>query len=130
MAASQFRLDAPWQLHPRVALRPEPFGAMAYHYDNRRLNFLRSHDLVAVVRALGEHATIVDTYSACEIAESRRPAFNKALASLAASDFIIEQKAAPSADRPSAQPTTSSPSAESDAAPAVSRLAADTAESP
>lgn len=64
---------------------------MAYHYDNRRLNFLRSHDLVAVVRALGDHATIADTYSACAIAESRRPAFSKALAALAASDFIIEQ---------------------------------------
>ncbi|MCY7299756.1 MAG: mycofactocin biosynthesis chaperone MftB, partial [Ilumatobacteraceae bacterium] len=27
-------------LHPQVALRPEPFGALAYHYGNRRLVFL------------------------------------------------------------------------------------------
>ncbi|MGZ4705982.1 MAG: mycofactocin biosynthesis chaperone MftB, partial [Acidimicrobiales bacterium] len=27
----------PYRLDPRVALRPEPFGALAYHYGNRRL---------------------------------------------------------------------------------------------
>ena len=32
-------LDSPLKLHPSVALRPEPFGALAYHYDNRRLIF-------------------------------------------------------------------------------------------
>ena len=47
--------DQRWRLHPKVALRPEPFGAMAYHYGNRRLNFLRHHDLVAVVEALDDH---------------------------------------------------------------------------
>ena len=44
-----------WRLHPRVALRPEPFGALAYHYGNRRLNFLRSHDLVEVVNTLADY---------------------------------------------------------------------------
>ncbi len=34
-------LDAPLELHPQVALRPEPFGALAYHYGNRRLIFLK-----------------------------------------------------------------------------------------
>ena len=43
-------LDAPLELHPQVALRPEPFGALAYHYGNRRLVFLKSPDVVAVVR--------------------------------------------------------------------------------
>ena len=53
-------LDAPVELHPQVALRPEPFGALAYHYGNRRLVFLKSPDVVAVVRALGDHATVAD----------------------------------------------------------------------
>ena len=39
-------------LHPQVALRPEPFGALAYHYDTRRLVFLKHLDVVRVVRAL------------------------------------------------------------------------------
>ena len=47
-----FDPDRPYRLHERVALRPEPFGALAYHYGNRRLNFLRAHELVTLVEAL------------------------------------------------------------------------------
>jgi putative mycofactocin binding protein MftB len=77
-----------WRLHPRVALRPEPFGALAYHYGNRRLNFLRSPDLVAVVECLEEHANPADAFDSCGIDEQRRPGFDRALAALAASDFL------------------------------------------
>ena len=44
-----------YQLSPRVGLRPEPFGALAYHFDTRRLVFLKSTDLVDVVRSLASH---------------------------------------------------------------------------
>ena len=37
-------------------MRPEPFGALAYHFGNRRLTFLKRAELVAVVRALGRPA--------------------------------------------------------------------------
>src|SRR3546814_8386920 len=47
-------LGEPWMLSPSVALRPEPFGALAYHFGNRKLTFLKRPELVAVVRALGE----------------------------------------------------------------------------
>jgi putative mycofactocin binding protein MftB len=80
--------DQPWRLHPRVALRPEPFGALAYHYDNRRLNFLRSHELVEVVRRLEDHRDADAALSACGVDQRRWPSFRRALASLAASDFI------------------------------------------
>ena len=46
-----FDTAAAYPLHERVALRPEPFGALAYHYGNRRLNFLRAPELVALVEA-------------------------------------------------------------------------------
>ena len=46
-------LDEPWTLSPSVALRPEPFGALAYHFGNRKLSFLKRPELVAVVRGLG-----------------------------------------------------------------------------
>jgi putative mycofactocin binding protein MftB len=36
-------LDRPYRLSPRVAPHPEPFGALAYHYGNRRLTFLAQH---------------------------------------------------------------------------------------
>lgn len=77
-----------WRLHPRVALRPEPFGALAYHYGNRRLNFLRSPDLVRLVEDLGNHPSIDDALAASGIDPKRWPSFTKALQSLAASDFL------------------------------------------
>ena len=76
------------RLHPRVAVRPEPFGALAYHYGNRRLNFLRSPDLVRLVNEVGNHPTVEAALVACDIAPSRWPSFSRALASLAASDFL------------------------------------------
>jgi len=81
-------LDRPLALHPRVALRPEPFGALAYHYDTRRLNFLRSHDLVALVRALADHESPRAAFDAAGIDPARWPSFAKALDALAASGFL------------------------------------------
>lgn len=45
-------LEGAWELSPSVALRPEPFGALAYHFGNRRLTFLKRPELVDVVRRL------------------------------------------------------------------------------
>ena len=81
-------LDAPLELHPQVALRPEPFGALAYHYGNRRLVFLKSPDVLAVVRALGDHATLADALSACGVDERRWPSFVAALDSLESSEVV------------------------------------------
>jgi putative mycofactocin binding protein MftB len=71
-----------------VSLRPEPFGALAYHYDNRRLNFLRSHDLVALVKALEHHDSARAAFDAQGLDERRWPSFATALAALAESDFL------------------------------------------
>ncbi|MEL7155885.1 MAG: mycofactocin biosynthesis chaperone MftB [Actinomycetota bacterium] len=96
--------DGRWRLHPRVALRPEPFGALAYHYGNRRLNFLRSPDLVAVVEALGDEPTVDATLDACAIAPRRRPSFERALAALARSDFLVPLDG-DQPDQPDPEPT-------------------------
>ena len=68
-------LDRRLALDPQVALRPEPFGALAYHYGNRRLIFLKHPDVVRVVRALGDHDTVADALRACDdrrVAAGRR----------------------------------------------------------
>jgi putative mycofactocin binding protein MftB len=44
-----FDLERGWALDPQVALRPEPFGALAYHFGTRRLSFLKTPTLRAVV---------------------------------------------------------------------------------
>jgi putative mycofactocin binding protein MftB len=77
-----------WELHPQVALRPEPFGALAYHYGNRRLTFLRSPELVALVEQLGEHDSVDDALAASPVEARRWPAFRKALAALADGDML------------------------------------------
>ncbi|MEZ5217936.1 MAG: mycofactocin biosynthesis chaperone MftB [Ilumatobacteraceae bacterium] len=74
-----------------MALRPEPFGALAYHYGNRRLVFLRHPDVVRVVQALADHPSLEATLEACGIAESRRPSFETALAQLRRSEIIRER---------------------------------------
>jgi putative mycofactocin binding protein MftB len=84
-----FDATTAYRLHDRVALRPEPFGALAYHYGNRRLNFLRAPELVALVESLDGHDSVRAAFDAAEIDQRRWPSFEKALASLAASDFLV-----------------------------------------
>ena len=84
-------LDRRLALHPQVALRPEPFGALAYHYGNRKLVFLRHPDIVRVVNSLDEHDTLSDTLRACDIDEARWPSFERALTSLTASEMLHDR---------------------------------------
>ena len=78
-----------WRIHPQVALRPEPFGALAYHYGNRRLNFLRSPLLVTVLEHLADATSGDEAIEAAGVSDEKRPAFRQALASLATSDFLV-----------------------------------------
>lgn len=81
-------LDQPWRLSPSVELRPEPFGALAYHFGNRKLTFLKRPELVALVRALGEHADVRSTLVAAGIPEQQWDTYESALLSLAETDMI------------------------------------------
>jgi putative mycofactocin binding protein MftB len=84
-------VDRALELAPRVTLRPEPFGALAYHYGTRRLVFLKDRDLVRVVEALASHATLAAAFDACAIADRRRPAFERAIAGLIESEMVRER---------------------------------------
>ena len=81
-------LESACEMHPQVALRPEPFGALAYHYGNSRLVFLRHPDMVKVVSTIGQHSTIRDALSATGVDQARWPAFISALSSLTTSEII------------------------------------------
>jgi putative mycofactocin binding protein MftB len=78
-----------YRLNPDVALRPEPFGALAYHFGTRRLSFLKAPELVDLVRGLGSHPTVSDALAV--VPDGRREAFLRALATLAAADMIVPQ---------------------------------------
>ncbi len=94
MTAVTFDANRPWRLHERVALRPEPFGALAYHYGNRRLTFLRSPDLVTLVESLEAQPSPRAAFDAAGLDAKRWPSFEKALTSLAAGDFLVLENAA------------------------------------
>ena len=78
----------PWRRARSVALRPEPFGALVYHFGNRKLSFLKSKTLVTVVETLADHPSADATLAACGVPEAQRPAYVKALADLARSQMI------------------------------------------
>lgn len=89
----------PWQRSRSVALRPEPFGALVYSFRTRKLSFLKSKQLVAVVESLGDHPTADATLTACGVGDAQRPAYVKALADLARSDMIERRTPVPPATR-------------------------------
>jgi putative mycofactocin binding protein MftB len=78
----------PYELHPDVALRPEPFGALAYHYGNRRLTFLRSPELVRLVSELASHGSVTESMTSIGVVPERQQSLVRALASLASSDVV------------------------------------------
>ena len=70
MDAQAFDPDVRWRLHHQVAVRPEPFGALLYHFGTRKLSFLKNTKIVEVVKSLDDHP---DVRSACRAAESTTP---------------------------------------------------------
>ncbi|GAB3301712.1 mycofactocin biosynthesis chaperone MftB [Parasphingorhabdus pacifica] len=78
-----------YRLSPNVSLRPESFGALAYHFGNRKLSFLKSPRLVAIVRSLEDHASARAAVESGDMAEGQRASYLRALASLARTDMIV-----------------------------------------
>ncbi|MEO9323281.1 mycofactocin biosynthesis chaperone MftB [Nocardioides sp. C4-1] len=81
-------LNEAWTLSPAVALRPEPFGALAYHFGNRKLTFLKRPELVTVVRALGDSPDVRTALETAGVPEAHHAAYVDALAGLARTDMI------------------------------------------
>jgi putative mycofactocin binding protein MftB len=83
-----FDLHRAYKLNPAVAVRPEPFGALVYHFGNRRLSFLKSPQLVTVVRLLESQASAAGALDAAGVPTPERGRYAAALAVLAASEVI------------------------------------------
>ena len=81
----------PHRCSPKVAVRPEPFGALVYHFGTRKLSFLKTPELVTVVSGLEQHASVHAAIDAAGVDEAQRPAYLRALAGLAANGTIEER---------------------------------------
>jgi mycofactocin biosynthesis protein MftB len=84
-------LDRTWDLHPQVSVRPEPFGALLYHFGTRKLSFLKDRRLLAVLRALDDAPTARDACTAAGVPAADLPRYGAALAVLARSSMIVER---------------------------------------
>jgi mycofactocin biosynthetic radical S-adenosylmethionine protein MftC len=99
-----FDLDRPWRLDERGAIRPEPFGAMLYHFGTRNLSFLKSPTLLSVLQNLAEYPTARAACTAAGVPETELPTYRRALATLAGSRMIVPSH--PPEGRRTAQPVS------------------------
>ena len=85
-----FDLERSWRVGRQVALRPEPFGALAYHFGTRRLSFIKTRKLLSVVQALGEQPSGREACRAAGVTDAEMPAYAHALETLAGTGMIEE----------------------------------------
>ena len=91
MSTDGFDIDRPWQVDPRVSVRPEPFGALLYHFGTRRLSFLKNQRVLAVVRSLADHPSARAACEAAGVPDAELPVYSRALAVLADSHLSSER---------------------------------------
>lgn len=78
-----------WRLHPQVAVRPEPFGALLYHFGTRKLSFLKNRTVLAVVQALADHPDASAACRAAGVEDGHEGPYLHALSVLAGSDMLV-----------------------------------------
>ncbi len=91
-AATAFDPDRSWRLHHQVAVRPEPFGALLYHFGTRKLSFLKNRTIVDVVNSLAEHADARSACRAAGIEDARQQPYLHALSVLARSEMLVARE--------------------------------------
>lgn len=79
-------------LSDQVAVRPERFGALLYHYGTRRLSFLKDHLLTDVVRRLESQPSARDALAVAGVRRADLPRYRSALAALATSSMICPRR--------------------------------------
>ena len=81
-----------WRLHHQVAVRPEPFGALLYHFGTRKLSFLKNRTIVAVVNSLDEHPDIRTACRAAGIDDDAQAPYLHALSVLVKSNMLVAKE--------------------------------------
>ncbi|MET8209911.1 mycofactocin biosynthesis chaperone MftB [Streptomyces sp. NPDC005373] len=95
MSVPTLDLDIAWDLHPQVSVRPEPFGALLYHFGTRKLSFLKDRGLLAVVEALATAPTARAACASAGLGDVDTARYARALAALARSSMLVERKPTP-----------------------------------
>lgn len=90
---ASFDADRGWRLHPQVAVRPEPFGALLYHFGTRKLSFLKNRTVLELVESLADHGDVRSACRAAGIGDDDQGPYLRALATLAGSRMLVPQRA-------------------------------------
>ena len=88
-AGSAFDPARSWCLHPQVAVRPEPFGALLYHFGTRKLSFLKNRTILDVLNSLPDHPDVASALRAAGVDSDHQQPYLHALSVLAASNMLI-----------------------------------------
>ena len=88
-APGGFDPDHPWRLHPQVAVRPEPFGALLYHFGTRKLSFLKNRTILGVVQSLSNYPDVRAACRAAGVEDARQGPYVHALGVLAGSNMLV-----------------------------------------
>ena len=86
-----FDPDIGWRLHPQVAVRPEPFGALLYHFGTRKLSFLKNRTIVEVVNTLADHPDVRSACRAAGVEDTQQAPYLHALRVLTQSKMLVPQ---------------------------------------
>ena len=86
-------LNSGWDLSPGVSLRPEPFGALLYNFGTRRLTFLKTRQLAAVVQHLAASESARESLARADVAVNDEPVYAAALAALADAGMLSRREA-------------------------------------
>lgn len=90
-AACAFDPDVSWRLHRQVAVRPEPFGALLYHFGTRKLSFLKNTKIVEIVSSLNEHPDARTACRAAGIGDPQQAPYLQALGVLVESNMLVRK---------------------------------------
>ncbi len=73
-------------------MRPEPFGALLYHFGTRKLSFLKNRVIVTVVESLADHSDADAALRAAGVGDGARAPYVHALGVLAASNMLVPKE--------------------------------------
>lgn len=81
-------LDLTLTIHPRVSVRPEPFGALLYHFGTRQLSFLKDRTLLGIVQNLDGSRSLGEAIELEGVTPDRVDRYRRAIATLMASSML------------------------------------------
>lgn len=87
-----FDPDGGWRLHPQVAIRPEPFGALLYHFGTRKLSFLKNRAILTIVQSLADHPDVRSACRAAGVDDDDQAPYLHALGVLVRSNMLVPRE--------------------------------------